>query len=93
MSIAPPENARNSPYPSGLDDTIQFKQLSMPVPAPLSVTIEAPIARKRSGSGEVGGNEIRKSLRGSIAIVKGTFTCSKHCYVCQLMMIRRCRWI
>jgi hypothetical protein len=41
------------------------------------VTVEAPIGRKRSGSvieeGVLGGSELKRALRGSIAVIKGSF--------------------
>ena len=73
------ENTRYSPYPPGVDGTVQLIPLSIPlsVPIPVPVQLTFPVEgsiRKRSGSGEAEGSDKRKSLRGSMAIIKGKIT-------------------
>lgn len=75
-SINPQENNRDSPNPPVQEDTAQLIPLLAPLPLPFPVTIDAPIGRKRSGSvideGGVGGSELKRALRGSIAVIKGS---------------------
>jgi hypothetical protein len=69
------ENNRDSPTVQ--EDIVQLIPLPAPLPFPVPVTVEVPIGRKRSGSvieeGVVGGSELKRALRGSIAVMKGAF--------------------